>query len=66
MIDGQSAFGEDFVALSRQGASCGVKGLRAEIEDQDTHHVFDAQEHSTGTADFEELTENKSGANPSV
>src|ERR1700680_4846766 len=42
LIDGQSAFDDEFVALVRQGASCCVKGLRAEIEDQDTHDTFDA------------------------
>src|ERR1700721_2874258 len=60
LIDGQSAFGDEFVALSRQRASCGVKGLREEIEDQDTHHVFDAQRHSAGTVDFEELAGDRS------
>jgi Bacterial regulatory proteins, luxR family len=55
LIDGQAAFRDEFVALSRQGASCCVKGLRAEIEDQDTHDTFDAQRYTTGTADFEEL-----------
>jgi hypothetical protein len=39
------------VALACQGAGCGVEGLRTEIEDQDTHHTFDARKYTMGTAE---------------
>src|ERR1700724_2059458 len=62
LLDGQPAFRDDFVALSRQGVGCRVNRLLAEIENQDTHQVFDAQRHPTGTGDFEELAGDKSVA----
>src|SRR4029077_9851480 len=64
LVDGQRSFCGDFVALPRQGAGYCVERLLAEIENQDTHQVFDARRESADAVEPEEPAAGKLRVRP--